>query len=746
MVTDTPTLDQPASEPRENQLRFLITVASRHWLVILCFAVLGLAAFAVVDFVWKEKVPDWVASVDLVVRQPIRERFYTQGLDASAKPRTLIELMSESTLYEDVARELIREDIGEGGPWADIATPQEIGAVTAKISRALFPPKEIAGQGKIRIEARWETKEQAERIAKCAARVFIERSHQSLLEQEQSNYNLLKDDQKDLLEHLEEAELAKTKFLERNYRSPSRELEKWNDLRERLEKIDAEKEALQAKIAQIEGTLQQIDERLPEMLGQIDDSVIRELRDDLTDLVKEKLKLSLEYYDDAPIMLEKEEEIAYLRAEIVAAVAALYGEEGNKGLGDWSKRQQFIEQHTDYQLELIAQEMHEKAIEAQLEEMFPKLHELANDRLKEKQLERQVARLQTRFGELQEKEFEYRPRDGRRLGRVDWRDPVRVSRAAGPGPPVEIWISYLVCGLCGLVFGFFCALLFEKLDTSIRNIEDVTEHIGLEVLGTIPEMKFGKSSAGRRRGAHVSSSDEEQIDACIVTHYDPKSPISEAYRALRTNFQFATIQQKAKTLMVTSAVPGEGKTTTAANLAVTMADQGMRVLLIDTDLRRPNVHRVLRMERGPGLADVLRAGVDYKSVMRPTRVENLWIVSSGRVPPNPSELIGSERMKRFVAQVGQDFDIVICDSPSILVVTDPVLLATHVDAILLVVSVENASRETILRGKKLLESASAQIAGVVLNGVKATRRHYYYYYYYYEDGGGRGKRRWYHLG
>ncbi|HPO16788.1 MAG TPA: CpsD/CapB family tyrosine-protein kinase, partial [Candidatus Hydrogenedentes bacterium] len=203
-------------------------------------------------------------------------------------------------------------------------------------------------------------------------------------------------------------------------------------------------------------------------------------------------------------------------------------------------------------------------------------------------------------------------------------------------------------------------------------------------------------------------------------------------------------KQNPRTLMLTSAVPGEGKTTTAVNTAVTMADFGMRVLIVDTDLRRPNVHRVLRMERGLGLADVLKGEVDIDSVVRPTRIRNLWIVSSGRVPSNPSELIGSERMTEVMKRLGEEFDIVICDAPSVLVVTDPVLLATHVDTCIMVVSTNNARRETVIRANKLLQSAKINVVGVLLNGLETTRRHYYYYYYYYDDTKSE-RRKWYHF-
>src|SRR5262249_10874276 len=130
------------------------------------------------------------------------------------------------------------------------------------------------------------------------------------------------------------------------------------------------------------------------------------------------------------------------------------------------------------------------------------------------------------------------------------------------------------------------------------------------------------------------------------------------------------------------------------------------VLIVDTDLRRPQVHRVLRMERGPGLSDVLRHGIDYHAVIRKTRIDRLSIISSGRVPPNPSELIGSKGMLDVMHQLGQEFDLVICDAPSVLVVTDPVLLATQVDTAIMVVSTNNARRETVVRATELLSTAN----------------------------------------
>ena len=296
--------------------------------------------------------------------------------------------------------------------------------------------------------------------------------------------------------------------------------------------------------------------------------------------------------------------------------------------------------------------------------------------------------------------------------------------------------------LIGLALSIGYAMLREMNDTSIKSANDLRTYIELEDIGTIPDMWSGR---GRHRlklrhKSGQTADDQDPISACIVTQHDPKSPVAEAYRSLRTNFQFATLRKASKTIMITSSLPGEGKTTTAVNFAVSMSDLGKRVVIVDTDLRRPNVHRALRMQRGPGLADVLQEKANLADVILPTQSENLWMISSGRVPPNPSELINSETMAQVMRELKKTFDVVVCDAPSTLVVTDPVILATHVDSIILVVSANRTRRETVLRAKKIIETANPRIAGAVLNGLKITSRHHHYYYYYYDERAKRGGR------
>lgn len=383
-------------------------------------------------------------------------------------------------------------------------------------------------------------------------------------------------------------------------------------------------------------------------------------------------------------------------------------------------------------------------------ELVEGLPELNKQSFDFQQITHKITQLRNQYDLMLQKEFEINSSIARDSATVERRSATQMlppSYSRG----TSSFVSTLMAALLGLFIGFATAMMLEMNDTSIKSPEDIVKYLNLEVIGMIPEMVFGKSptkakkgNRHRRKGAYMVSSDEEQIDASIVTQHDPKSPISEAYRSFRTNFQFATLKLKPKSIMVTSSVPGEGKTTTAVNFAVTMADRGIKVLIVDTDLRRPNVHRVLKIDRGTGLADVLRDQIPLDDVIRPTRTENLWIISSGRVPPNPSELIGSNHMQKLMLELGESFDLVVCDAPSVLVVTDPVLLATHVDTVALVVSVEYARRETIQRAKELLETANPHIAGVVLNGLKATVRHYYYYYYYYDDRAQHGRRKWFY--
>jgi len=209
------------------------------------------------------------------------------------------------------------------------------------------------------------------------------------------------------------------------------------------------------------------------------------------------------------------------------------------------------------------------------------------------------------------------------------------------------------------------------------------------------------------------------------------SMAAEAYRSLRTNITLSQVDNPIRTLLVTSCIPREGKSTTVANLGVTFALAQQRVLIIDADLRRPILHRIFGLPNAQGLTHTLSDIIEYEQVFTPTKIPNLWLVTCGIIPPNPSELLGSKKMRAFLERAKQDFDIVLLDSPPISSLADASVLGSMVDGVLFIVKANMASRDLIEKAKDQLQTVGANIIGVVLNDVDVKRDGYYRYYYYY---------------
>ncbi|WP_026021502.1 CpsD/CapB family tyrosine-protein kinase [Paenibacillus senegalensis] len=216
----------------------------------------------------------------------------------------------------------------------------------------------------------------------------------------------------------------------------------------------------------------------------------------------------------------------------------------------------------------------------------------------------------------------------------------------------------------------------------------------------------------------------------IITQTNPKSPISEAYRTLRTNVDFSSIDEELQVVMVTSAGPGEGKSTTVTNLAVTYAQSERKVLIIDADLRKPTMHHTFVCSNRIGLTTILIGKAAWQNAVQETGIPGLEVITSGPVPPNPSEILASQRMRELLQELKQHYDLVLLDTPPALVVTDAQITATQSDGILLVLNSGKVKREHALKAKANLEHVKGRVLGIVLNNVerKGSDSHYYYYY------------------
>ncbi|MFU0790288.1 CpsD/CapB family tyrosine-protein kinase [Virgibacillus proomii] len=214
----------------------------------------------------------------------------------------------------------------------------------------------------------------------------------------------------------------------------------------------------------------------------------------------------------------------------------------------------------------------------------------------------------------------------------------------------------------------------------------------------------------------------------LITKLNPKSPISEQYRTIRTNIDFASVDQKIHSLLVTSSGPGEGKSMTAANLAVVYAQQGKKVLLIDADLRKPTVHYTFRLDNLRGLSNILVGENTFNDVIHNSDVDHLDIMSCGPIPPNPSELLASKKMVKLLEELKASYDLIIFDTPPVLAVTDAQVLANIVDGTLLVVRSKHTEIEGAQKAVESLRPAKAKLLGTVLNDRIKKQSNYYYYY------------------
>ncbi len=337
---------------------------------------------------------------------------------------------------------------------------------------------------------------------------------------------------------------------------------------------------------------------------------------------------------------------------------------------------------------------------------------------------------------MQEKYEESRITEVGQLGKVRIVDPARPPRY--PVKPKKK-LNLMLAAIIGLMLGVGIAFVIEYMDNSIRSPEEV-ERMGLPLLGTIPviaeEEEDGSRNNGRLRlrpGSANGDDEAQQLSRRLVAHFRPKSPISEAYRTIRTNIQYSRADDPIRSLLITSPGPGEGKSTTAANLAITFAQLGYKTLLVDADLRRPVMHRVFGLDRNKGLTNCLVGREQLESVVNSTEIENLFVLTCGPLPPNPSEMLGSEAMKRLLSEASQKFEAVVLDSPPVLAVTDAAVMSTETDGTVLVVRAGKTDRQATVRAHESLRKVGAHVLGGLLNGVRVENLYgsYYYYYHYY---------------
>jgi capsular exopolysaccharide synthesis family protein len=330
-------------------------------------------------------------------------------------------------------------------------------------------------------------------------------------------------------------------------------------------------------------------------------------------------------------------------------------------------------------------------------------------RVEQQNVQLELAQIQARYQAL------LKSYEDVRLLQAQASDILTVVEPAITGTPAPIrnqkGTNAIQGGIAGMVLVAGTIFLIEQLRVTINSTDEVEKALRVPALAVIANMKGTENR--------------------LITASQPRSPISEAYRVLRTNLDFAAGESAVRTIVVTSTAPGEGKTTTAANLAITIAQSGKRVILVDTDLRRPTLHKLFKHPNTRGVTTALleQSKQNISHHLVETEIEGLSLMTSGPLPPNPADLISSQAMINLITQLKDASDIVIFDSPPILAVADATLLSRICDASLLVVLSKKTKIETLIKAREQLSQAGAKLYGAILNRVQTNEDSYYYHYY-----------------
>jgi len=349
---------------------------------------------------------------------------------------------------------------------------------------------------------------------------------------------------------------------------------------------------------------------------------------------------------------------------------------------------------------------------------------------------------------------------GLRTSNIRVVDRARVPvRPSSPNKKRNLILALLL----GLGGGVGLAFLFDLLDNSVKTSEDVERYAGLPTLGVVPKFSLdgakraysdSRRLAGKKEIAQLEAGETDAAAAPaapggaapfvaevekaelpgsieLVPHYFPNSRLAESYRSIRTALLLSSADSPVKTIAVTSAMPGEGKTVSASNLAVTLAQSGKTVLVVDADLRRPRQHRIFKTKNTFGLTTYLTDSVSLKDVVKSTEIPNLFLVNAGPVPPNPAELLGSDKMARFIRMMSEETDYVIFDLPPMLEISDALVLGAKVDGMVLVVWGDKTSRESLKKAREKLDLLKVRTIGVIINNVDMPRHTGYYQGYYH---------------
>ena len=578
-----------------------------------------------------------------------------------------------------------------------------------------------------------EARRLSNKIAETYVRYDGERSKRNAIKSKEFLDSLVNEQQSKIEE--KENRIRDFKLLNNMYSldgDASSIIDQMNNYEGELYNIIAEINIRKEKAEILNSRLTKEEKNLKEKLSNDINSQLISLRIEIGTIESQVVQNTSVYGSNHGAVIELNEKLNSLKGELNKKVSELIAQ-GITVQDPLQERQNTIEELLNLDSEIIGFELRKTEINKMLNVFNSKLNQLPAKQMELARLNRDIDVLNNNYSYLRQKLEEAKLNIAVKVGNSNILDSARMPTSPiGPNHQRNILLGIFLGLVSGLVFSF----IIEFLDNTMKTIDEI-EKYDLNVLGIIPAITTGEShdNQSSKFWNNYKKSDRANnkgIKRRLMTREDPKSPVSEAYRSLRTNFLYST-DREVKSILVSSAGPGEGKTTTVANLAITYANLGKKTLLVDTDLRRPVVHKVFDLEREPGVTNYLSSQTDnYKELIKKTDIENLSVVTSGVIPPNPSEMLGSKRMVQLAKLLEQDWDMVLFDSPPLVAVTDANMVSKEIDQIVLVVKVGQTDKKAFHHTINNLKTINAPLGGIIMNAVtnKSSYGSYYYYYYH----------------
>lgn len=692
-----------------NVIDYWLILKKRKYLIVLSTLMVVLFTFLFSEFLKPTPVYEAVARVKFersttVAQQLLESLSYSNANDLG----TQTEFIRSFPVMERVAIDLGRVALGAS---------EEEKRSAAYLNIVYDLGQEIKAQREgdtniIRISAMSDQPEQAERMANATAAAYrveniatrnrLVTESRRFVEEQLANLEKQLNDSEEELRSFKEREGQV--FLSDEARAA---LETFTKLEEQYNEVLRKRAEGERQIAVLQRSDAVIGNQTGRIFTEEQNALLTILNQRLLDLIQERDTLLINYTKDHPQVIEQQEKIDNVKAEMIKELKS----------------------------KVITLSDREDALQNQRDHYRKRYLGYPRAAIQMSRLERDVKVDSDLLATLKAKHQELLIKGAERIEEV-----TVIAPAMTPVFPINAsnaTVNLMIGSLMGCFLGVVLAFARESFDTSIGTIEGVEEFLKVPVLGIIPQFDHKElmDMAQTALPPHTSPSVVESLSKLICL-IDPKSVLSESLRSLRTNIQFASMDRKVKSIIFTSAGLGEGKSTCVINLAITMAQEGMKVLLVDADLRKPIVHQRLGLEREPGLVDALLGSTSWRSyvrsatdlmlgmvgvdrVMNTPGLDNLHVLTSGSESGNPNEFLNLNKIKALTSEMQEEYDIVLFDTPPILPVTDAVAFSSRVDGTILVYQVGRIGRNALKRAKFLLDHAQANVLGVVLTNVKS---------------------------